>query len=91
MPVSSYLRTYGCSSQAVWKLHPVAPGETTRMRCLRCDLPFGTGTDPNPDQSCFDIGGDFIGMILLQVMQTRTQLHHSAILEALRKALSVGG
>jgi hypothetical protein len=42
-----------------------------------------TGTDTQFDKPFFDIGADHIGMVLLQVVQTGTELYEPAVLEAL--------
>jgi hypothetical protein len=46
------------------------------------------GTNSQFDEPFFDIGADDIRMILLQVVNARAKLHHSAVLKPLRKALS---
>ena len=49
---------------------------------------FWAGTKSQFDEPFFDIGADNIRMILLQVVNSRAKLHHSAVLKPLRKALS---
>jgi hypothetical protein len=54
----------------------------------KCQLLFWAGTKSQFDEPFFDIGADNIRMILLQVVNSRAKLHHSAVLKPLRKALS---
>jgi hypothetical protein len=63
---------------------------THQRKCLGCQLLFWVGTNSQFDEPFFDIGADDIRMILLQVVNTRAKLHHSAVLKPLRKALSDG-
>ena len=49
---------------------------------------FWAGTNSQFDEPFFDIGADDIRMILLQVMNARAKLYHSAVLKPLRKVLS---
>lgn len=70
--------------------HPVAAGETKFGKCLQCQLLFGTGADARLDQPFFNIGSDHVWMILLEVVQAGTKLHHPAVFETLRKVLCKG-
>lgn len=55
---------------------------------LQCQLLYWARTNSIFEEPFFDIGADNIRMILLQVVNARAKLHHSAVLKPLRKALS---
>ena len=55
---------------------------------LQLQLLSWARTNPRFNEPFFDISANDIGMILLQVVQARAKVHHSAVLKLLRKTRS---